>query len=629
MQTTTTEVVHRFKAMSTISSAMVGQSGSAIIAILTKHGCREITDQLDLNKCQHKFPFARGGFGDIYQGTLKGGDKLVAIKCAKVYLEEGDKGGRKALKRVARELYYWSRFEHKNVLGLLGLAQFQDQLAMISPWMDKGTLLQYIKQNPTADRYQLCVDISVGVAYLHQRDAANVLISSEGVAMLTDFGCTELKNGTLCFTATTGDPKFTMRWAAPEILEGLQARSKEGDVYALGMTLIEVITGVVPFSDKGDPAVVKAVVVDKLMPERPKTFPSFTQDEAEQLWGIVVDACAHGASDRPDSRTIQRRLRNIRRRIIQPSANRFVADSVACAIPNGLTDGSGERGGENQMQPPIVKNRFLYPSRFHAAEKTEQREGREREEEYQIKPRLSDAFSMAIAVGPDHSSKVEDKPRDRSEYDDQQRLRAYSAPLPPPRRQMHGASAPRRQSTSIMLANPEWTSPSLAFGQPAPYYIQEVYSAHSRVGPSVQPQTPPLPSPSHRDGYQLPTPQSYQQRPPHPPGPYDPRGQHHSPQPPYGYPATGYPQGIPHTPGPSGVIGDPNTFKLDPYGRHTGIPRSFWPDPGRSDAQVTYTDDAATKPTLYLRRRCFNCRVTEPPGWRKSTFNPGKIVRAG
>ncbi|KAG9112431.1 hypothetical protein FRC07_007926, partial [Ceratobasidium sp. 392] len=64
----------------------------------------------------------------------------------------------------------------------------------------------------------------------------------------------------------------------------------------------------------------------------------------------------------------------------------------------------------------------------------------------------------------------------------------------------------------------------------------------------------------------------------------------------------------------------------DPYGRHPGIPPSPGPDPSRSDVQITYTDDSATKLTQYLRRRCFNCRVTEPPGWRKSTLNPGKIV---
>ncbi|KAI6003589.1 hypothetical protein EDD15DRAFT_2384777 [Pisolithus albus] len=39
-----------------------------------------------------------------------------------------------------------------------------------------------------------------------------------------------------------------------------------------------------------------------------------------------------------------------------------------------------------------------------------------------------------------------------------------------------------------------------------------------------------------------------------------------------------------------------------------------------------HTDDAASKETQYLRRRCFNCHTTEPPSWRRSTLNPGKIV---
>ncbi|PCH40946.1 hypothetical protein WOLCODRAFT_24381 [Wolfiporia cocos MD-104 SS10] len=41
---------------------------------------------------------------------------------------------------------------------------------------------------------------------------------------------------------------------------------------------------------------------------------------------------------------------------------------------------------------------------------------------------------------------------------------------------------------------------------------------------------------------------------------------------------------------------------------------------------VQHTDDAASKETQYLRRRCNNCHTTEPPSWRRSTLNPGKIV---
>ncbi|KAF9498723.1 hypothetical protein BDN71DRAFT_1531101 [Pleurotus eryngii] len=52
-------------------------------------------------------------------------------------------------------------------------------------------------------------------------------------------------------------------------------------------------------------------------------------------------------------------------------------------------------------------------------------------------------------------------------------------------------------------------------------------------------------------------------------------------------------------------------------------PLSYLP---HSSMSVQHTDDAASKETQYLRRRCFNCHTTEPPSWRRSTLNPGKIV---
>jgi len=66
-----------------------------------------------------------------------------------------------------------------------------------------------------------------------------------------------------------------------------------------------------------------------------------------------------------------------------------------------------------------------------------------------------------------------------------------------------------------------------------------------------------------------------------------------------------------HSPYPSpSLSGGAHPSYLSP---HTGLP-------------VQHTDDAASKETQYLRRRCFNCHTTEPPSWRRSTLNPGKIV---
>lgn len=58
---------------------------------------------------------------------------------------------------------------------------------------------------------------------------------------------------------------------------------------------------------------------------------------------------------------------------------------------------------------------------------------------------------------------------------------------------------------------------------------------------------------------------------------------------------------------------------------HISTPSYLSPATGGTVA-IQHTDDAASKETQYLRRRCFNCHTTEPPSWRRSTLNPGKIV---
>jgi hypothetical protein len=55
-------------------------------------------------------------------------------------------------------------------------------------------------------------------------------------------------------------------------------------------------------------------------------------------------------------------------------------------------------------------------------------------------------------------------------------------------------------------------------------------------------------------------------------------------------------------------------------------PSPVYLNAGLSSIPVMHTDDAASKETQYLRRKCFNCGTTEPPSWRRSTLNPGKIV---
>ncbi|KAH7885693.1 hypothetical protein F5I97DRAFT_1136553 [Phlebopus sp. FC_14] len=51
-----------------------------------------------------------------------------------------------------------------------------------------------------------------------------------------------------------------------------------------------------------------------------------------------------------------------------------------------------------------------------------------------------------------------------------------------------------------------------------------------------------------------------------------------------------------------------------------------YPLPGQSHYSIGYTDDAATKLSDRVRRRCFNCCTTDTSTWRRSNLSPGKVL---
>ncbi|KAG8714120.1 hypothetical protein FRC08_012335 [Ceratobasidium sp. 394] len=292
-----------------ISSNMLA---SEIISHLVDRGCEDVTSRLDLGQCGIH-PIAGGGFGDIYQGMLVGGAK-VAIKCPRVFLKSNEQGN-KILKNIAREIYASSKLKHPNVLELIGLSTFRGQISIVSPWMENGTLLEYIAKNPEVNRFQLCIQVSAGLAHLHESDnvhgdvkSPNVLISENGVAKLTDFGNTALKKYTLEFTGTTSGSNISVRWTAPEVLVGDSAYTKEADIYALGMK--ETITGKIPFSGKVEQAVLATVMLGKI-PERPEELDLMDRGKSDVLWKAMSRCWSHEPAERPSAFEVRGKLEEL------------------------------------------------------------------------------------------------------------------------------------------------------------------------------------------------------------------------------------------------------------------------------------------------------------------------------
>ncbi|KEP45504.1 tyrosine kinase catalytic domain protein, partial [Rhizoctonia solani 123E] len=286
-------------------------SCTEVVALLNKHGCNDVTDSLDLSACsQH--PFASGGFGDVFFGRLW--DKTaVAIKTIRTYYKPGEE----ALvynKQAAKEIYTWSKCKHPNVVQLTGLAVFRDCVAMVSRWEENGNLLSYLSSHPSTDRCDLSVAICDGLAYLHEINivhgdlkGANVLIARDGTPMLADFGnaTLDISNPTLGFTQNDTKPGISVRWAAPEMFdEGTSLPTMAGDIYSLGMTILETFTSEIPFPDKTDRSILVHVLLQKKIPSRPEQIIPTKSIDGNKLWAILTQCWSYDPKIRPSARAV-------------------------------------------------------------------------------------------------------------------------------------------------------------------------------------------------------------------------------------------------------------------------------------------------------------------------------------
>ncbi|CAE6532542.1 unnamed protein product [Rhizoctonia solani] len=281
--------------------------------LLLDHGCVDLSSQMNINQVT-TLPVAGGGFGDIWRGELHDGT-IVAIKAWRESLIE--QCNYTILKRATREIYNWSKMKHNNIHQLMGVVIFKERsLGMVSEWMGNGNLHEYMRKNPNADRYHLSVQVTSGLAYMHSHGmihgdikASNVLVSSDGMAKLTDFGLSIMSESSVVFSSTTAKAG-TIRWAAPELLLEESPKSEGSDVYALAMTILEIFTGGVPYQECKRDINVLNMVNKGILPSRP-THQFSTSPRGDQVWNLLVSCWIRDPALRPKANQVTESVRHL------------------------------------------------------------------------------------------------------------------------------------------------------------------------------------------------------------------------------------------------------------------------------------------------------------------------------
>jgi len=155
-----------------------------------------------------------------------------------------------------------------------------------------------------------------GLSYLHECHlihgdvkGANILVDVDGAIRICDFGLITLSETQIFASAGTSlNQKGTLRWMAPELFTPRGKRRKSSDVYAFGMTIVEVYTRRAPFSAEGlsDMQVMRAAC-DGQRPERP-VAPN--KEVTDRLWSLVCCCWDHAASARPSMSQVVDELDN-------------------------------------------------------------------------------------------------------------------------------------------------------------------------------------------------------------------------------------------------------------------------------------------------------------------------------
>jgi serine/threonine-protein kinase len=275
----------------------------------------------------------QGGMGVVWRGRDKISGAPFAIKVLRSeYSADPD-----AVTRFVRERTVLMKFRHPAVVSVHDMIVEGDQLALVMDLVEGGDLNAYRQRSggrlPWPETTRIGAQICDGLDAAHRagiihRDLkpANVLLAG-GQVRLADFGVARIVGDQSA--TTTGIVLGTAHYLAPEMLTGGQP-SPASDMYALGITLYEVLAGKPPFTGH----------VGAIMHDHIATAPARIPGLPDPLWELVSACLSKQPEARPAAAAMSRALRDPALAAPPPAAQAAPRDvALATSPPAALAAG--------------------------------------------------------------------------------------------------------------------------------------------------------------------------------------------------------------------------------------------------------------------------------------------------
>ena len=220
-----------------------------------------------------------GGMSDVYKAKDHRLNRMVAVKVLKQEFSENAT----FVSKFRVEAQAAAGLMHPNIVNVYDVGEEKGAYYIIMELVNGITLKRYIEKKERLvprEAVTVAIQVSMGLAAAHRnhiihRDIKpqNIIISKEGKVKVTDFGIAKASTSNTITSNVMGSVHYT----SPEQARGGYSDEKS-DIYSLGITMYEMLTGRVPFDGETNVAVALMHIQGKMTPPRelepsiPKSF---------------------------------------------------------------------------------------------------------------------------------------------------------------------------------------------------------------------------------------------------------------------------------------------------------------------------------------------------------------------
>lgn len=222
-----------------------------------------------INRYEIIMKIGSGGMADVYKAKDHVLNRLVAIKV----LKQEYSTDATFVKKFRVEAQSAAGLSHPNIVNVYDVGEDDGVYFIVMELVQGITLKNYIDMKGKLDireALNISVQIASGLSAAHEnriihRDIKpqNIIMSRDGKVKVTDFGIAKVADSTTVTTTAAG----TVHYISPEQARGGYS-DERSDIYSLGITMYEMVTGRVPFEGETNVAVALMHIQSEITPPR-------------------------------------------------------------------------------------------------------------------------------------------------------------------------------------------------------------------------------------------------------------------------------------------------------------------------------------------------------------------------